>query len=340
MGRKRHRRRDDKLPPYVNRVPSRDRVVWREYLGEGRFGRYITLKDNKNKPLLALASVQVIWEAYKRLDTEGDSDTLRGLFNAYFQSPHFQQLAVATRRGYRIHADTICAKPLKNNLVFGDVAPERIKPPTLAKYRDKGVETPVATNRQLQFMSAVFSWAVEQGRMSKNPAKSVRKLRTKPRDRYIDDDEFAKVKEAAGNTALPLIMELQYLLRTRVSEVLTLKRSDVLENGVLVRRTKGSESEITTWTPRLQAALKAAERFNGDVISPYLIHDRKGLKITYGAARSAFVRALEKAGVERFTLHDIKAKGITDHKHHAGGHRSARMREVYVRMPDEVESTR
>lgn len=48
-----------------------------------------------------------------------------------------------------------------------------------------------------------------------------------------------------------------------------------------------------------------------------------------------------KAAVkEWFSYHDIKAKGITDHKNHHGGHRSARMRDVYVRRAEEVDSTR
>jgi hypothetical protein len=68
--------------------------------------------------------------------------------------------------------------------------------------------------------------------------------------------------------------------------------------------------------------------------------------VSYSAVRSAFVRALEKkersepALRQRFTVHDIKAKGITDHKNHHGGHRSARMRDVYVRKAEDVDSTR
>ncbi len=68
--------------------------------------------------------------------------------------------------------------------------------------------------------------------------------------------------------------------------------------------------------------------------------------MSYSAVRSAFVRALQKAERsepalrQRCTVHDIKAKGITYHKNHHGGHRSARMRDVYVRKAEEVDSTR
>ena len=39
---------------------------------------------------------------------------------------------------------------------------------------------------------------------------------------------------------------------------------------------------------------------------------------------------------EPFTFHDLKAKGISDHKDNFGGHRSASMRKVYVRKLQEV----
>ena len=140
---------------------------------------------------------------------------------------------------------------------------------------------------------------------------------------------------------LAVVMELAYLLRARIGEVLALRRADVSEVGVFLQRTKGSDSEVTRWSPRLKDAVKAAKSIHSDVISPYLLHSADGGPVRYPAVRSAFVRALAKAGLaEDFTLHDLKAKGITDHKHHHGGHKSARMREVYIRKAEEVDSTR
>ena len=64
MGRKRQTRRDELLPEYVTRIPSKNRVVWREYLGKGKFGRVVTLKGNAG-PLPADAPVQDIEAAYR-----------------------------------------------------------------------------------------------------------------------------------------------------------------------------------------------------------------------------------------------------------------------------------
>ncbi len=43
---------------------------------------------------------------------------------------------------------------------------------------------------------------------------------------------------------------------------------------------------------------------------------------------------------ERFTFHDIKAKGVTDHEDKYAGHRSKKMQAVYDRKPSIREATR
>src|SRR5699024_10406891 len=172
-----------------------------------------------------------------------------------------------------------------------------------------------------------------------NPARDVRLNPGQSRDRYITDTEYNLVAKHGGKW-LPIVMELAYLLRARISEVLALKPGHIQEAGVYLDRGKGSESEITLWSDRLVAAVEAARQMPGHG-RHYLVHNEKGHPITYWAVRSAFVRALDKAekdGLkERFTFHDIKAKGITDHKTNHGGHRSERMRRVYVRLPEKVD---
>lgn len=54
-------------------------------------------------------------------------------------------------------------------------------------------------------------------------------------------------------------------------------------------------------------------------------------------------RALTAGLKQRFSLHDLKAKGITDttgDKRAAGGHRTTQMVDVYDRLPPVVKPTR
>jgi len=71
-----------------------------------------------------------------------------------------------------------------------------------------------------------------------------------------------------------------------------------------------------------------------------MVHDKAGRPLTKNAFDSAWPRLMVQsraAGVEHFTFHDLKAKGVSDHKDHAGV--SDRMKGVYVRNLREVEAT-
>lgn len=69
-----------------------------------------------------------------------------------------------------------------------------------------------------------------------------------------------------------------------------------------------------------------------------------GLPIKKNAFDSAWQRIIDKATTDgimvdgekqvltaTFTFHDLKAKGITDHKSNASGHRTEKAKKVYIR---------
>lgn len=78
--------------------------------------------------------------------------------------------------------------------------------------------------------------------------------------------------------------------------------------------------------------------------------ERNGIRYTVGKAIKAAAfdtawqrlmgKAMEAGLRERFTFHDLKAKGVTDHAEQWAGHRSERMRQVYVRKAREIQATR
>ncbi len=56
-------------------------------------------------------------------------------------------------------------------------------------------------------------------------------------------------------------------------------------------------------------------------------------------SEGATINKNKKILVERFTFHDIKAKGVSDHGSHHSGHKSARMTDVYLRKLEEAKAT-
>ena len=95
MGRNRDRRRDECLPEYVSRVPSKNRVIWREYLGKGKFGKVTTLVGDDG-PLPASAPIREIMAAYQRQVAKQPGRTLEWLLRAFMKAPKIKPIEPAT----------------------------------------------------------------------------------------------------------------------------------------------------------------------------------------------------------------------------------------------------
>lgn len=343
MARPRDTRKDNYLPRFVYRVPSRNRVIWREHHGKGKFGKQIMLTDEQGRPLAADAPHRAITAAYSRQITSNSTRTLHALMSDYIKAPKPRPLAARTLADYRRYVDAIANKPLHGGSLFGDADIRRISPGVIARYRDSLPDKKVTANRHLQFLSVVFSWAVEREYVERNPCKGVRLFSVQPRTRYVEDWEFDLVQGMAPDY-VAVAMELAYLMRARRGEVLALKREHVTEKGIFLQRSKASESEVTLWTDRLTDAHKAACAINRDVISPWILHGPSGGAIKAEAFSTAWGRLMDramKAGLkERFTFHDLKAKGLTDDTEHWAGHKSERMQQVYLRLAKEKKATR
>ena len=315
-------RDERKLPKYVslNDVGYR----YKPYLGrvDGR------IKWGKSCYLApADATMSEVWRAYEELQS-GPRNTVRWLLGLYADSQKFASLKEKTRGDYLKAIDTINAADIGNG-TFGDAELERVTKRTIRSYLDT-YPAPIAANRHIAVLKSAWSWAEERHEIPENPCLGVKMNEEKPRERYVTDDEYIAVLNMAP-AELAQYMELAYLLRARLSEVRNLQISDVSDTHVSLDRLKGSEGERTILSERLRDALSDVRG------EPYIVY-----RYSESAFRSAWRRLqskMDKAGIERFTFHDLKAKGISDHKDNFGGHRSPNMRKIYVRKKQEVEAT-
>ncbi|MBU0730404.1 MAG: hypothetical protein KKA70_11745 [Proteobacteria bacterium] len=339
MGRKR-KKEFEKLPPYV--YLAKGRYIWRPY-EDGKLGKEIRLCNEK-------ASFAEIWSAYETI-TGQERNTLRWLLNEYTISDQYGKLASSTRKVMEYQKNIICSTQLRDGRNFGTLPLKLISPGLIRKYLDKRAKTaPIMGNREIALISMAWSWARERDICGENPCLGVRKIQETPRDRYVTDDEYKLVYKLAIKTAPPYIpigMEIAFLCRARLGEILDLQDTNLLEDGLLLQRSKKSKTQIITWSPRLKAAIKAAQKLKGVSWRKYILHNKHGLRIKEHAFKSAWQRlihrCLEKGLEERFTFHDLKAKGVSDFegdKQLASGHKTAAMVEVYDRKPKNVNATR
>ncbi|RUO33406.1 hypothetical protein CWE14_08880 [Aliidiomarina soli] len=114
-------------------------------------------------------------------------------------------------------------------------------------------------------------------------------------------------------------MEIAYLCCARFSDVLGMRKDQILEEGIYIKQGKTGKAQIKAWSPRLRAAIKLSQTLvtNQKVVSAYVIskpdgghYTADGFRTRWSAARAA---AREQTGYPLdFTFHDLKAKGISD----------------------------
>lgn len=328
------RRINEGLPKYVRRRPWG--VIYSPYIGtengKPRYGKEINLGPTD-------MDTADVWLAYKR-ETAQDNDTLRWLLEEYHDSPRFKSRKKKTQEAYEGYKRILLTYKMANGKPFGSAQLDKIKRTSIQKYLDK-YHAPISANRHIQYLKAAWNWALNRhDHIPENPCIGVELNTQEARDRYVTQDEFHAFK-ATTKGYIPLFMELAYLCRARWSEVAALKLSDLLDEGIRLERGKGSEGEITAWTPRLRAVVDECKAFNTGAPSPlsgsYLIHDKKGGAIRQNAFQSAWGRAMRKWKGERFTFHDLKAAGYSDQKKQSAGHKSEKMHKVYNRKLRVVE---
>tara|TARA_R110002110_G_scaffold415835_1_gene657177 strand:- start:9525 stop:10553 length:1029 start_codon:yes stop_codon:yes gene_type:complete len=339
------RRINERLPKYVYR--RRHGYIYRPYLGrldgKSQWGKDVYLCG-------PAASMGQIWSTYEQA-TGQKTTNLRWLLGKYHLSEKFRELGRRTQLDYDGYRKIILNRELADGCLLGDVSFNDIDMYTIKQYLDTycdkdGRRAPIAANRHIQYLKAAWNWARQRHpEVPPNPCTGVELNKQKPRTRLVTLEEYETALSLASGY-IWIMMELAYLCRARRGEVAALKHSDVTDDGLRLVRTKGSEGEVTLWTPRLRAAVDRAKEFNRAAPTPiggaYLIHDKHGLDIKKNAFDSAWRRLMDKVeakGIPRFTYHDLKAAGITRHKDHHGGHRSEKMRKVYVRDLPKIEAT-
>lgn len=150
------------------------------------------------------------------------------------------------------------------------------------------------------------------------------------------------------------VADIAYLCRLRGIEVVTLTEGAADKEGIRTNRRKGSRDNIVTWTPRLRTAWDSLIARRDEIwtrkSSPIPIRaDQRPLVVSIDGARlgkssldSAWQRLMALAieaniitADQRYGLHDLKRRGITDtagtraDKQEASGHRSANMMDTY-----------
>lgn len=297
-----------------------------------------------------------MWATYRQAYAErGDGDgrigTIGDLLDAYVRE------VVPTQKPNTGRGHVQAAKPLRAAL--GHIPVAALRPKHLYGYRAaRARKAPTRANREISTMVAALHYAIELGLRDDNPAKIVRRLKERPRERLPLAWELAEVA-AAGPPMLRAYIPLKLLLGIRQGDMLALTKAQIVrdgpEAGIAVRARKTGKRKIVPWSDELLAAVAAAEAVPRKVGSIYLFATRTGQPYTSDGFRSIWHRAMRKALaagklLESFTEHDIRASTATEAAEREGiararellDHSSDRQTETYVRSkrPEKIRPLR
>ncbi|WP_447869881.1 tyrosine-type recombinase/integrase [Serratia fonticola] len=325
MAGKRKNHADNWMPPRV----YRGRSVYEFRHSNGRTIKLCPLD----------AAQSTVWLEYEKyIEQQKNEETFKTLATRFLTSAEFTDLAFETQKDYQKYANKLMP-------VFGDVAPDNIKPEHVRRYMDKrGLKSKTQANREKTFMSRVFGWGYERGYVKGNPCKGVRQYKEVARERYITDAEYAAVY-AAGDDIVKAAMELAYLCCARQSDILSLTRDQLVTAGIYIKQGKTGAKQIKAWSDRLIAALELANAvpIKDGMASIYVLHQANGSRYTRDGFNSKWRNARLAAKAANpsididFTFHDLKAKGISDlegsltEKQAISGHKNSSQTAIYDR---------
>lgn len=355
-----------KRKPENKGLPER----WRQYHGAYYFRVPPGLEylwDGKKQFRLgkSLPEAYAVWSA--RLGSTHKANTVGQLLDRYALE------VIPTRPPGSQRRDTQKLGPLRR--VFESVPISTIEPQDIYKYVDKRARKitdsdgkitggRTVARHEIALLSHAYTKAVEWGYIKTHPFKGeVRLEGSKPRTRYVTDDEVVaclalpSMRERGSVHTIQAYIRVKLLTGLRRGDLLRLRVSDFLEDGLHVTTSKTGKPIIYEWSDELRSAFAAAKAARPVHISPFLFCNGRGksyLNEELGTASGwdsmwqRFMDRIIKETVvaERFTEHDLRAKCASDavsleHARQLLTHADSRTTDrIYRRKPERVKPAR
>lgn len=281
------------------------------------------------------------WAELDGAETPASSRTFRALWEKYLREV-VPTKAKATQDGNKREAESLL-------VVFEEMDVADIKPVHVRQFLNaRGVKAKVRATREKALLSHVLNKGREWGWLeTANPCAGVKGWGSE-RDRYVTDEEFAKIHAAACE---PLRDALDFALLTaqRPADCLKARRTDIRDGALTVQQGKTGKRLRIEVVGELDALLKrcAARAATAKIASLHLLTDERGRPLTYRSLNRRWVEARARAKVANVQFRDLRAKAATDMQDLALaqrllGHQSRTMTEHYTkdRQGDKVRPLR
>lgn len=236
------------------------------------------------------------WKALEAAQTpqEGPQGKMAGMIAAYQGSPHYANLAAATRREYDRYLKHFGA-------ALGNTDPDSLAPAEVAAIRDGLGNAPAAANAMVRAIAALYAWGRERGFAKSNPAADISKLKIGEHRAW---PAWAWDLVPYLRTELRLACNLALYTGQRLGDVLAMHMGQIRDGIVTVRQSKTGKTMRIPLHRELTPLIEEC-RSRGAL---YLVSRPDGSQFTVDQFHAMWSREMVKADVKR-----IRAEGYVFH---------------------------
>ena len=244
------------------------------------------------------------YEAHQSLAAP-DPSRFRSLV-AQYQAERLPALAQSTQRAWRPWLSEIGTYFGKLSLSQFERA-DKIRP-IIISWRNNWKTKPRTADYAIQVLSAVLSFAVDEGRLLNNPAKGISSLYSVDRsERIWTEGEIAQLK-ATCPPEIAQAFDLAIHTGLREGDLVRLCWSHIVENSITLAtgKSRGKIEAIIPIYDALRDVLAGIPRR-----APQILTDARGVPWQANRFSSAFVRARKAAGIADLTFHNTRTTAAT-----------------------------
>lgn len=257
-----------------------------------------------------------------------------------FLRDYVPTLSPRTQRDYARHVRDLTR-------VFGHFFADDLKPRDFRDFMNV-TKGKIQRNKQLAVLSCAYSEAVGRWYWAeRNPVRDVKRHPSRPRDREVTDDEFERFR-ATVPLRMKLAMDLSVTTGQRQGDILSMRWTQVdrVAGKIRFRQAKTGKRLAVRISPLVSELLDRCEAL--EPAGEYVIRRRDGHRYTSDGFRAIwqrYQRRWKRAGNERFTYHDLRARAAAKCKSVEEamlllGHQNISMtRRVYDRAERMVDPT-
>ena len=198
--------------------------------------------------------------------------------------------------------------------MFGELAPDRLTAQQCYRYLDgrrtkDGKPARTAARHEMVLLGHVLSKAIRWGLATLNPVRGLDFGERAGKRAQVPLGQVEAVR-ALASERIRVAIDLAVSTGQRRGDLLTLRRSQLTDDGILFRQSKTGAEVLIAWSDDLRSIVERAKRLAPQIPAEYLIRTQHGKPYTARGFSAIWQRLMTKhvkAGGTRFSFHDLRA---------------------------------